>query len=345
VCIEGGVPLAGPNNMGIVAPARNLAASISGGLEMSELVPGTIALLTSSGALGSCLATRLMGAGVGLSYWAHVGNEADLIIADFLEWLVTDPGTGAVGLLLEDIKDGPRFVEAGRAMAEAGKPMFAFNMVRSEKGRQAALSHTGAMVGSYDLREEVLRAARMVSVPSLRVLEDALLLASSGDLPRGNRLVVVTFSGGACTIIADEAERSGVELPDLSLPTRERVRQYVPSFAAVRNPLDVSYQMLSDPENFEHAVSALLAAGEFDAALVQFTTNADPYAVRSAQAVINVRNAVDVPVYVSRFGGAQLAPRALKVYEEAGIPVLDAPDRAAHAVSVVMRARMAMGSG
>lgn len=335
VLTEGGIPLAGPNDMGIVAPHQELTASISGGLE-GELVAGGVGLLTSSGALGSCLATRLMGAGVGLSHWIHAGNEAGLVIADYLEWLVDDPVTTSVGLLLEDLKDGPRFMEAGRRLAAAGKPMFAFNMVRSEKGRQAALSHTGAMVGSYELREEVIREAGMVGVPSLQVLEDALLLTESTPLPAGNRLMVVTFSGGACSIIADEAEAWGVDLPDLGEATCEEVRQHVPSFAAVRNPLDVSYQMLSDPASFERAIAALLANDEFDALLVQFTTNADPYAEHTARAVIAVRERVDVPVYVSRFGGAHLAPRALSVYREAGVPVLDAPDRAGRAVAAVM---------
>lgn len=339
---EGGIPLAGPNDMGVVAPHLRLTASISGGLE-SPLVAGNVGLLTSSGALGSCLATRLMGvSGTGLSHWIHAGNEADLMLADYLEWLADDPDTDVAGLLIEDIKDGPRFIEAGRRMAAAGKPMLAFNMVRSEKGRRAALSHTGAMVGSYAVREEVIRAAGMVSVPSLRTLEDALLLAASTTLPAGQRLVAVTFSGGACTIIADEAEVWGVELPDLSHETRDRVAQHVPSYAAVRNPLDVSYQMLSDPDSFQTAIATLLARGEFDAALIQFTTNADPYAEHTARAVIGVREQVDVPVYVSRFGGEHLAPKALSVYREAGVHVLDAPDRATRAVAAVMNASRAI---
>ena len=106
--------------------------------------------------------------------------------------------------------------------------------------------------------------------------------------------------------------------------------------------MDTSYQMLSDPDSFVQAIIAMLAEDEFDAALVQFTTNADPFAERLAHTVVAVLKAVDVPVYVSRFGGTQLAPRALKVYEEAGIPVLDAPDRATQAIAAVMAARKAI---
>lgn len=337
ILTAGGIPLAGPNAMGFVAPHLNLTASISGGLE-GDLLSGGIGLLTSTGALGSCLATRLVGAGAGLSHWIHAGNEAGLVIADYLEWMAEDPRTTAVGLLLEDIKDGPRFVDAGRRLAAAGKPMFAFNMVRSEKGREAALSHTGAMVGSYELREEVIRAAGMMSVGSLRVLEDALRLATSTALPSGDRLVAVTFSGGACSIIADEAEVAGIQLPELSEATRREVAGNVPSYAAVRNPLDVSYQMLSSPERFQQALTALLRRGEYDALLVQFTTNADPYAEHLARVVAELRTTVAEPVYISRYGGQHLAPRAYAVYDHEGIPVLDAPDRAAQAVAAVMGA-------
>ncbi|TQN38062.1 acyl-CoA synthetase (NDP forming) [Blastococcus colisei] len=335
ILVEGGVPLAGPNDMGIVAPYRELTASISGGLE-EELVKGGVALLSSSGALGSCLGTRLMGERIGLSYWIHAGNEADLVIADYLEWLAGDEETRSVALLLEDIKDGPRFIAAGRRMAEAGKPMFAYNMVRSDRGREAALSHTGAMVGSFAVREAVVEAAGMVSVPSLRVLEDAVALAAQEPLPAGDRLVAVTFSGGACSIIADEGEVAGIELPDLSEETRDAVRPHVPSYAAVRNPLDCSYQMITQPEAFERLLLALTERGEYDALLLQFTTNADPYAAKLAEKVVEMRRRLGIPLYISRFGGEQLAPNALAVYREAGVHVLDAPDRATLAIAAVM---------
>ncbi|MGW3614018.1 acetate--CoA ligase family protein [Micromonospora sp. NPDC005163] len=345
---EGGVALAGPNDMGVVAPHLGLTASISGGLE-EGLVAGSAALLTSSGALGSCLATRLMGAGMGLSYWIHAGNEADVVLADYLAYLAADRTTTVAGLLLEDVKDGDAFVAAGHAMAEQGKPVFAYNMVRSDKGRQAALSHTGAMVGSFAAREAVLRAAAVVGVRSLRELEDAMLLAAAGPLPRGNRLLAVTFSGGACSIIADETEGTEVVLPVLSETTRAAVTEHVPSYSAIRNPFDLSFQMLTRDDDFEQAITKLTASSEFDAVMIQFTTNADPYAERLARRVIELRQYLDVPLYVSRYGGDHLAPAAMALYRRSGVPVLDAPDRAARAIAALMRAgsviRRARGNG
>jgi acyl-CoA synthetase (NDP forming) len=341
VLIQGGVPLAGPNGMGVVAPHHRLTASISGGLE-GEVEPGGVSLVSSSGALASCLATRLMGEGIGLSYWIHAGNEADVVIADYLDWLVGDAGTRAVALLLEDIKNGPRFIEAGRRLAAAGKPMFAYNAARSDRGRAAAFSHTGAMVGSFDVREAVVEAAGMVSVPSLQVLEDAVALAAQEPLPAGDRLVAVTFSGGACSIIADEGEAHGIALPELSEATREAVRPHVPSYAAVRNPVDCSYQMITQPEKFERLLLGLTERGEYDALLLQFTTNADPYAAKLAEKVVELRRRLSIPLYVSRFGGEQLAPQALEVYRQGGVHVLDAPDRAALAIAAVMAGARAL---
>jgi acyl-CoA synthetase (NDP forming) len=227
-------------------------------------------------------------------------------------------------------------------MAAAGKPMFAYNMVRSDRGRAAALSHTGAMVGSFAVREAVVRAAGMVSVPSLRVLEDAVALAALEPLPAGDRLVAVTFSGGACSIIADEGGEAGIELPDLSDATREAVRPHVPSFAAVRNPLDCSYQMITRPDAFEKLLTALTERGEYDALLLQFTTNADPYAEKIAEKVAALRHQLGIPLYVSRYGGAQLAPKALEVYRRNAVHVLDAPDRATLAIAAVMAGARAL---
>lgn len=333
-----GIPLAGPNDMGIVAPHQPLAASISGALDHVELLAGHVALVSSSGALASCLATRLLDHGVGLSHWIHAGNEADVTIAEYLGWLVDDPHTHAVGLLLEDIKNGPAFMAATRALVAAGKPVFAYHMVRTGQGSEAARSHTGAMVSAFELRESVLRAGGVVTTSLLQTLEDALRLVARHGTPRGRRLAALTFSGGACTIIADAAVDLGFELPALDASTTRIIDGLVPAYVTVRNPLDVSYQLIASPDRFRAVLAAVAGADDFDAVLVQFTTNADPGAARLAAAAVSVIEEADRPVVVSRYGGQQLAPVAMARYRAAGIPVLDAPDRAMHAIGALAKA-------
>ena len=334
----GGLLLAGPNSMGIVSPDRRTACSISAALDQVDLLPGGTAVVSSSGALGSCLSTRLMEGGTGISDWIHAGNEADVTIAQFLAWLAGDDRTRAVGLLLEDVKDGPALARAGQQLRRSRIPAFAFNMARTDGGQSAAQSHTGAMVGSYELRREVLRRGGIVAVDTLEELEDALRYADHQTLPAGRRLAALTFSGGACSIIADESERCGIELPPPTDDVVAGIREVVPSFAAVRNPVDVSFQLIASPDNFRTAVEILGSSDAYNAVLIQFTTNADPAAVRTADALISARDQLSVPLYVARYGGAQLAPDGLARYREAGIPVLDAPDRAVRAIAAVMDA-------
>ncbi|WP_165969030.1 acetate--CoA ligase family protein [Actinomadura sp. KC06] len=335
---DAGIPLAGPNSMGVVVPETGMAASLSGALEADELAAGGVALISSSGALGSCVASRLMEQGVGLSRWVHLGNEADLDVAAYLEWLAHDPKTEVVGLLLENVTDGDRLIRAGRELAARGKPLFAFNMVRSQGARAATRSHTGALVGSHRLRAAVLDAASATRVPTLRVLQDALILASSGGLPRGNRLLAVAASGGACTIIADGAETGGIALPPFPDGVRERVAGVLPDFVAPVNPLDMSAQIIGRPEVLGEVLEHALDDSRYDAALVQLTTNADPGAELTAKVVVAVRQRISIPLYVARFGAESLAPAGMAAYAAAGIPVLDAPDRTMDALAAVVRA-------
>jgi acyl-CoA synthetase (NDP forming) len=276
--------------------------------------------------------------GVGLSRWVHLGNEADLDAAAYLEWLADDPQTGVVGILLESISDGDRLIHAGRALAARGKPLFAFNMVRTQGARAATRSHTGALVGSHRLRDAVLDAALATRVPTLRVLQDALILASSGGLPHGDRLLAVAASGGACTIIADGAEAAGIALPPFPSPLKERVAAVLPDFVAPVNPLDMSAQIIARPEVLGEVLDLALDDSRYDAALVQLTTNADPGAELTAKVVAAARQRISIPLYVARFGAESLAPAGMAAYAAAGIPVLDAPDRMMDALAAVVRA-------
>lgn len=340
-----GVRLIGPNSMGIVSTPERAAVALGGMLRLPELAAGGIALLSSSGALGSSLASRLWEASVGISRWVSLGNEADVDAGDLLAWLAADDATRIVGLVLERIADGSRLRRGVAACVRAGKPVFACLLARSEGGRQAALSHTGALVGSHTLREDMLRAAGAVPVPTLRVLEDALVLADAHGLPAGPRLGAITASGGASAILADEAQRAGIELPELPAAVRERVAAVLPPYAAVRNPIDVTVQVIVDPGGFARALEALVAPEAFDALLVQYTTNADPTAERTAEVVRDVSANAPMPVFVGRYGARSLAPRGMAVYERAGIPVLDTPERAVAAIGALVAAGRSVAGG
>jgi acyl-CoA synthetase (NDP forming) len=334
----GGVPLLGPNSMGVVAPARRLAASLSGTLGVQSPRAGGISLVSTSGALSSCLASRLWERGGGIASWISVGNEADVDMPAYLAWLADDSETTTVGLIVESLTDGPRFVEAARALRAAGTSLFAFSPGRTARGRAAAMSHTGALVGSHVIRERVLAAGGAVVVEDLVTLENALLQAEAGRLPAGARLGVITGSGGACAIIADAAEPAGIELPPFPDAAAARLASLLPRFAAVANPLDVTAHVLNHPEMFGPVVETAAHAGAFDALLVQFTTNADPSAEVTAEQVIDISARAPIPIFVSRYGAHSVAPRGVERYTSSGVPLLDTPEQAIAAVAALARA-------
>lgn len=343
VSASAGMSLAGPNCMGLVSTGTGLAATLGGAMALSDVRAGTVALVSSSGALGSSIASRLLRS-PGLSRWVHLGNEADVDSADYLRWLAADTATAVVGLVLENIVDGRRFVQAGRALAAAGKPVFVYNMARTESGHDATRSHTGALVGSLDLRRALIGEAHMVEVPTLRLFEDVLQLAAGPGLPAGNRLGAITASGGACTIIADEAEKYGIGLPQPSPECRAKLAAVLPEFVTVRNPLDVSAEIARDPAGLEGAFTAFLADERYDAILVQLTTNAEPAATKIAHWLVAAIQDCPIPVYVSRYGAAELAEIAMQAYAAHRIPVLDAPDRTTEAIGTLMAAGTALRS-
>lgn len=341
----GGVRLVGPNSMGIVAPRRQLAASLGGVLARPTLPAGGIALLSSSGALSSCLASRLWERGAGISYWIALGNEADADLAEYLDWLAGDPDTTVVGLVLEQLADGPRTAAAARRLVARGTPVFAYMIGRSPEGQQVAQSHTGALVGSAVLREAVLVDSGVVVTEDLQVLEDALRLAAAGPLPAGRRLGVLTASGGAAAIIADEARAAGLELPPLPPALAATLAGHLPDYASVGNPLDVSLDLMTHPAGFEEVLRACTGAACFDAVVVQLTTNADPTAEVTARAVVATREDAPLPLYISRYGAQDLAPRGTGVLAAAGVPVLDRPEAVIRSVGAIVRASTARRNG
>lgn len=335
---DGRVPLAGPNCMGIVSTSTGAAVSMSDALGQDSRRAGRIALVTSSGGLGSCIASRLADRGVGLSRWVHLGNEACLDAAAYLDYLAADGQTAAVGLLLEHIGDGSRFIEAGARLRSAGKPLFVYAMARTTSGMSAASTHIGAMVGDFTLRAAVIEAAGGVTISRLDDFVDTLTLASSARLPRGRRLVAITASGGACIVVADQAEGCGLLLPALPETVARDLRGLVPDLATLRNPIDLSAQVVADAEKFGRVLTAVATSGSYDAVLMQFTTNADPGAAVAARSVLAASAAIDVPVYLSRFGAASLAPAGLAAYKAADVALTETPDGAMRAIAALARA-------
>ncbi len=236
--LRGGIAMLGPNCPGFL----NIPGGVSAyGQEIPEgLKAGGVAVLLQSGALASGILKFSRAHGIGLSTVVCMGNEAVVRSADVLAHLVADPGTRAIAMFLEEVRDGARFLRLAEQAITAGKAVIVLKVGRTLAGQRTALAHTGAFAGDAAVTEAALRQVGVVMVRSLEEMLFTAALLASGPRLTGRRMGVVTASGGSCDIIADRASDEGLELPRLSEETAAGIRDYLPSFATVQNPLDTN---------------------------------------------------------------------------------------------------------
>lgn len=243
MAVERGLTLLGPNCPGFVNAAVGVAPY---GFALGvPLLPGPAAAVLQSGALASAVLAYARGHGVGISLLVSLGNESIIRTADVLDYLLDDAETRVIALFLEAIRDGARFLAAAERARARGKALVVMKVGRTPLGQRATLSHTGAIAGDDAVIEAALRQAGVIRVQSLEeLLVTAGLMAR--QRPSGRRMGVVTFSGGACDIIADRASDEGIEIPDFSARTSSGLREFLPSFARPANPLDVTGFQLAE---------------------------------------------------------------------------------------------------
>lgn len=333
---QGRFRFVGPNSIGIASVWDHMFATFGMALE-SSVDPGSIGFISQSGAIASSLLSRAPEFGVSFSRWMSVGNEADLGVADCLESLIDDVHTRAICMFLEVIRRPEAFRRACARALEARKPVIAVKTGRSEAGREAAASHTASLAGSDLAYDAFLRSCGVLRVDDLRHLfATARALVAAGPVS-GNRVALITMSGGIASLLADACADAGLDLPTVGEETQRRLREVLPNFAGIRNPVDVTAVGISRPELIGKTLDVVRSSGEFDLVLVQFTTNADPGAEQMARDLIAAREEPGPPFLVGRLGSRRLAPAAMRSYERAGMHVFDWPDQLVQAAAGCVR--------
>lgn len=328
-----GMALCGPNTIGVAAPWERLYVSFTGALDTDEPRAGGIAFITQSGALGGSLLSQAWERGLGVSRFASVGNQTGLAIADYLAYLAGDERTRVACVVLESVADGPALLEALALMRRAGKPVLALKTGRSAVGQSAVRSHTGALAGDARVCDAVLREAGALSVATLTELVDAAAILDGQPLPRGPRVGIVSTSGGGCAVAADLCAEARLEVPELLAAERDALAGVLPSFAAIQNPVDVTAQILVDPELIARTLRIVLGSDQVDSVLVVLTTVPDPRAREIAAQVVECAREGGKPVAVAWTIARQLAVDGLSLLEREGVPLFTSIERAVAALA------------
>lgn len=331
-----GMRLVGPNSNGVLTVQPPVFSAIGMALEIDPAPAGPVALLTQSGAIGSSLLSRGWDEQAEFSRWISTGNEADVALGECVEYLAGDPRTQVLLVFIEGIRDGAAFARAVGHCRANRKPVVAYKAGKSAAGRQAAVSHTGALAGDDLLYDAFFRAIGVVRVNSVHGLLDAGRVLARYPVPQGHRAGLVAMSGGAAAILADECAAAGLDVPALPGRTQQRVARLLPGFGSAGNPLDVTAEAISDPAVLLECVTAMVDCDAIDVVLVQLTTNAEPSASAIASGLAEVIQASAKPVLVGRLGSRRLAASGLETYQKARIPVFDSPERLVAAARVLV---------
>ncbi|MGH3096520.1 MAG: acetate--CoA ligase family protein [Streptosporangiales bacterium] len=239
-----GITLLGPNGLGFINATTGAAPY--GLVIQPPLLPGPVGVVLQSGALASGVLAFARARAIGLSLLVSMGNEAMVGTTDVIEYLLQNPATKVIALFLEGIRQPERFAASAKKALAMGKPIVALKVGRSPRGQRTALAHTGAVAGDDAVVDAALRQLGVIRVDSLEeLLVTAGMLAYNPPLT-GNRMGVVTASGGACDIIADRALDEGVTIPEFAPETVRALERVLPDFATAQNPLDVTGFLLAN---------------------------------------------------------------------------------------------------
>ncbi len=274
ICREADIAFCGPNCMGVISPHERSLVYLNPLRDPAPLA-GTVGLVSQSGSI--CIGLLADCRRFGFGRVVSTGNEAVLVAADVLEYLIDDPATCVIAMFLESVRQPERFVAALDRAADHGKPVVVLKVGRSERARRAITSHTGGLAGESRVFEAVLRAHRAIEVHDMDELTETLAALQGARRPAGRRIAVVTNSGGHTELILDLAAGVGLELPPLSPATRAEAARVIGTVAGDGNPLD-SWGNGDFQTNVPHALRTLGADPAIDA-VVWCTDSADDSAL------------------------------------------------------------------
>jgi acetate---CoA ligase (ADP-forming) len=262
----GSMRILGPNTIGLVNLTDNIVLSASGALEMDHFPAGSIGVVSQSGGILGALLSRAAARGIGLSKLISTSNEMDLELADFIDHLVDDDATTVVALYVEAVRNPEKFRAAAIRAARAGKPIVAFKIGRSEAGAKAAVSHTGALAGADRMYDALFKQVGVIRAQTFSDLLDIPLALATGRKLRGNRVAILTSTGGAGTLVSDSLGVAGFETPAPDAATAAALRALQTGDHATfdRNPIDVTLAGLQ-PDVLRGAIKVLLASPSYDA--------------------------------------------------------------------------------
>jgi acyl-CoA synthetase (NDP forming) len=337
---ESGLSVVGPNCIGYTNFVDGFTVAFASVNKVPRVAAGTadgIAIVAQSGGLGNHLRLGLDSRGLAVTYTISTGNEMDLGLGDFVEYLLADNATRVIMIYAEHIRQPGPFLSAAQQAQVVGKPIVLLHPGRSARAKDAAKSHTGALAGDHALMRAKLERAGLVIVNTLDEMLDASELLARYPRPKPGGLGVVTFSGAFCGIAHDFCEDIGIPLPPLSPEIEAHLKPLVPSFIPPKNPLDLGTQPLWQPDIVETGVAALLKDSAIGGVAISIPAGAPANANTYLKHIIAAKQMSEKPLALAMLGDASpLPPDFIQTARENKIVLSRSSDRTLRAMAHVI---------
>ncbi|MGI0030796.1 MAG: acetate--CoA ligase family protein [Nitrososphaeraceae archaeon] len=311
------VRIIGPNCIGIFNGENRLDCAFQGHLRMLRPKQGNVAFLSQSGTVG--IAFMETSDAFGLSKMISYGNRSDVDEADMIHYLAQDPNTNVIGLYVEGLGDGRKFMNSAKnVIKEHQKPIVVFKNGRSTKGAKQAASHTGSLGGSFAVISGAFEQTGIISVDSYEELTSALKALTWQPVPKGNKIAMVTNGAGPIIAAIDNFERLNLELAQLSEQTMKSFKEHYPATYVIGNPCDVTGSASADDYRF--AIQSFLDDPNVDIIMPWFVFQDDPLEEKIVDILADFQKQKKKPILVGAMGGPYTEKISKKI-EAFNIPV------------------------
>ncbi len=276
---ETGLRIVGPNCIGVVNALLDSRVTFMDITPIPKPVKNAVGIISQSGALGMALAQGVV-RGHSVSHVLTSGNSCDVDMADYVNYLATDPACGSIACVFEGMATPERLLLAAENAWAANKPLIIFKMATGEQGAAAAMSHTGSLAGSHASYRAMFQHAGAVVVDDFESLMETASFFAKAPPPKARGAAVVAASGGAAIMATDRAEQVGVPMPQPMPDVKAILETRIPEFGSSRNPCDVTAQVLGDPESLQICAGALLGDPQYGVLVSPLTYGYAPSAKR-----------------------------------------------------------------
>ncbi len=257
------IRLVGPNCMGLIN--THPTVRLNGTFVLGTPVPGGIGFVSQSGALGAAVLKTVEQNDIGLSQFISIGNKADISGNVVLDFWRNNPDVRVITVYLESFGNPKKFMQITREITKS-KPVIVIKSAKTAAGMKAASSHTGALAAADTVVNAFLEQGGVIRVNTIDEMFNFAKAFDRSPLPKGNRLGILTNAGGPAILAVDESERSGLTMPELTLETQSKLREFVAAESSVFNPVDIL--PAANAQTYEKATRLMLADKNLDSLIV-----------------------------------------------------------------------------